>query len=167
MLPPFRVILAPIILCLFVLGVGSTLPVIGQEKESPKGSENKTAKVSTGWTLDEAMAHLDLYPRDVYVQYVALQLAARENKLDAISPQIEQIIGLSARQQWGDRARQVDLFSLFSGALAVQESLQMDAMRGNGPPRREYRLRSPHLHNHPKRNPLLKSRVANQLLWLI
>ncbi|HEV3236064.1 MAG TPA: DUF1559 domain-containing protein, partial [Gemmataceae bacterium] len=126
-----RFILALFPLALFTLGLGSTSSVVGQEKETAKEPKTKTAKASPSWTLDEAMAHLELYPRDAYVQYVAMQLARRENKLDAISAQIERMANLSARQRQNDRARQVDLFSMFSGALAVQESLQMDAMRGD------------------------------------
>src|SRR5579859_435274 len=122
-----RVILVLFPLALFTLGIGSNSPLAGQEKET----KTKTAKVSPSWTLDDAMAHLELYPRDAYVQYVAMQLARRENKLEAISAQIERMAGLSARQRRNDRARGVDLFSLFSGALAVQESLQFDAMRGD------------------------------------
>jgi hypothetical protein len=62
MFSPVRVILAWIPLGVFALGIGSTLPLIGQEKESPKEPVGKVAKVSSGWTLDEAMAHLELYP---------------------------------------------------------------------------------------------------------
>jgi hypothetical protein len=137
MFSPTRVILAWIPLGLLTLGIGSPLRLIGQEKVLPKEPEGKATKVTKSWTLDEAMAHLELYPRDVYVQYVAMQLAARENKLADISPQIERITGTTTRRQRGDRASQVDLFSLFSGALAVQESLQLDAMSGNAAPRRQ------------------------------
>jgi hypothetical protein len=144
-----RVILALFPLALFTLGVGSTLPLVGQEKET----KTKTAKVSPSWTLDDAMAHLELYPRDAYVQYVAMQLAMREKKLDAISAQIERMAGLSARRQRNDRARQVDLFSLFSGALAVQESLQLDAMRGNTAPRQPRPPENPPLEQPPGKKP--------------
>ena len=39
------------------------------------------------------------------------------------------------RRGWGGRGqdRRVDLFDLFTGALAVQESLQLDTMRGRRP----------------------------------
>src|SRR5260370_12590715 len=50
-----------------------------------------------------------------------------------VGPQIEQLVNRDVRAERGERARQVDLFSIFSGALAVQESLQLDAMRGNLP----------------------------------
>jgi hypothetical protein len=79
------------------------------------------------WTLEEARAHLRLFPRDAYVQYVALQLARREGKLDEIAAEIGE-----RNPQWRDqramRRGQVDLFSIFSGQLAVQESLQLDAL---------------------------------------
>jgi hypothetical protein len=78
------------------------------------------------WTLDEALAHLRLFPRDAYVQYVALQLARSEGRLD-------EVVGFIGsrnprRDQFNQRQGQVNLFSIFSGSLAVQESLQLDAM---------------------------------------
>jgi hypothetical protein len=85
----------------------------------------------TGWTLDEALTHLRLHPRDVYVQYVALQLARREGRLTEVLAQIER--GRRGRDRFSARSEQIDLFSIFSGALAVQESLQLDAMRDGIP----------------------------------
>src|SRR3972149_3816431 len=82
---------------------------------------------NAGWTLDEALAHLRLHSRDVYVQYVALQLARREGRLPEVLAQVER--GARGRDRFGVRREQVDLFSILSGALAVQESLQRDAMR--------------------------------------
>jgi hypothetical protein len=81
------------------------------------------------WTLDEAMAQVRLNPEDVYLQYVALQLAKSQNKADEVANIIEQ---LRWRNRWGGPGadRRVDLFDLFTGALAVQESLQLDTMRG-------------------------------------
>src|SRR5205807_10032351 len=62
----------------------------------------------------------------------ALQLARREHRADEIGAQIESLIGDEVRQQRMERANRVDLFSIFTGALAVQESLQLDTMRGEG-----------------------------------
>jgi hypothetical protein len=83
------------------------------------------------WTLDEAQSHLKLYPHDTYVKYLALQLARREGKVAEVARQIDggRWLGNLARQ----RRDSVDLFSIFSGALAVQESLQLDAMIADQP----------------------------------
>ncbi len=77
------------------------------------------------WTYEEASAQLQLYPRDAYLQYVLLQLARREHKTD----QVSQVWPRAAGSRFdGGNARDVDLFSMFSGALAVQESLQIERM---------------------------------------
>lgn len=91
----------------------------------------KQSPAPTAWTLDEALGRLAMAPRDPYLQYVALQLARRspnaKEELDNVAREIEQ---LEAQGMVEERREKVDLFSLFSGALAVQESLQLDAMRG-------------------------------------
>jgi hypothetical protein len=94
--------------------------VWGQEKE---------ASGPRPWTLDEAIQQLSLYPRDAYLQYVALQLAQRENRTLEVQAQLQRVLATN-RPGGGGRAEQVDLFSIFSGALAVQESLQLDTMLG-------------------------------------
>jgi hypothetical protein len=76
------------------------------------------------WTLEEALHRLALQPRDPYCQYVALQLAHREEREDTVA-QVERLIRRDDPR--GDR--RADALSLFSGALAVQESLQLDTMR--------------------------------------
>lgn len=100
-----------------------------------RAQQKSEIKSQQAWTLDDALSQLKLYPRDVYLQYVALQLASRQNRLDEIADQIEVTRGSATREQRNERASRVDLLSIFSGALAVQESLQLDAMRGNAPPR--------------------------------
>jgi hypothetical protein len=89
------------------------------------------AEPSGAWTLDQARAHLRLYPHDAYVEYVALQLARREGKVADVAREIAgaRFFENLARQ----RRDSVDLFSIFSGALAVQESLQLDAMIADQP----------------------------------
>ncbi|MDA1229443.1 MAG: hypothetical protein O2856_01590, partial [Planctomycetota bacterium] len=78
------------------------------------------------WTFDEAQAQLKMYPKDVFLQYVALKLGQRQG-FDAT-----ELLGLNTptrRQMAAQRRENVDLLNLFSGSLAVQESLQLDAMR--------------------------------------
>ncbi|HEV3261135.1 MAG TPA: hypothetical protein VG013_30060, partial [Gemmataceae bacterium] len=92
-----------------------------------RGQADKESPKSRQWTLDEAMGQLRLNPRDSYLQYVALQLARREGRVEQTATEIER---LTASAPWQARRGGVDLFSIFTGALAVQESLQLDAMTG-------------------------------------
>lgn len=92
------------------------------------------AATRQAWTLDEAVAALSLQPRDAYLQYVVLQLARRAGRFDEVEPRVRQLAGTDADMR-AERRRGVDLFSLFTGALAVQESLQLDAMRSVTPVR--------------------------------
>ena len=102
------------------------------DQQSVRGQEKTPNTPRSAWTLDEAMAQLRLYPKDPFLQYVALQLARRENSVNDVVSQIEQLADTDARFQRNERANRVDLFSVFTGALAVQESLQLDSMRGDG-----------------------------------
>src|SRR5262249_4904827 len=97
----------------------------GDEKKPPADRPADKAPVKTpqAWTLDEALAQLQLYPDDPYLQYVALQLSYREKQFDNTSQQVENFIGRGSGRRGGRRG-DVDLFSVFTGALAVQESLQ-------------------------------------------
>jgi hypothetical protein len=115
-------VLAAAFVALTFFGAHDRQSLPGQEKTPPRSA----------WTLDEAMAQLRLYPKDPFLQYVALQLARRENSVNDVATQIEQLAGTDARFQRNERANRVDLFSIFTGALAVQESLQLDSMRGEG-----------------------------------
>ena len=96
-----------------------------------KGASRHSPRV---WTLEEAMAQLRLHPHDAYLQYVALQLARREGRLDEVVLGLRGIMNNQRTSSANERRDSVDLFSLFSGALAVQESLQLDAMRPGAPP---------------------------------
>lgn len=97
---------------------------LGDPAASPEGKRG-------AWTLDESLAHLQLYPHDVYVKYVALQLARRQGRVGEVARQLDDRWWLDNPVQ--QRRESVDLFSLFSGALAVQESLQLDAMTADQP----------------------------------
>lgn len=106
----------------------------GTSRALPQAQETPTPRSQQAWTLDEALAQLQTYTDDAYLQYVALQLARRQNRLEEIAGRIATMIarrgGTDARTE---RTSNVDLFSIFTGALAVQESLQLDTMRGNTP----------------------------------
>lgn len=85
------------------------------------------------WTLDEVRQELKLSPRDPYLQYVGLQLSRRDHRQEEFANQID---GLRGRDR--GRGNDVDVFGLFTGALAVQESLQLDTLRrGEAGPRPE------------------------------
>lgn len=86
------------------------------------------------WTLEEAFAALSLQPQDAYLQYVVLQLARRAGRLEYYAERVQRLIPNDADVR-AARREGVDLFSLFTGALAVQESLQLDTMRGTQNPR--------------------------------
>src|SRR5260370_2108681 len=61
----------------------------------------------------------------------------RGEKNDDVYKQIEELGAEEGRlEQREGRVGNVDLFSVFTGALAVQESLQLDTMRGTTPGRR-------------------------------
>lgn len=95
------------------------------------GGTNLTAadkappKTPQAWTFPEAMGQLSLSPHDPYLQYVVLQLARSGGKSKEVGESLD-------NPPWQRRGpnRPVDLFDLFSGALAVQESLQLDTLRG-------------------------------------
>jgi Protein of unknown function (DUF1559) len=87
------------------------------------------ASRKNAWALEEAKVQLRLYPRDPYLQYVVLML--EKQKGVSAEPTDEALLSAAAGNP--GRGAGVDLFSLFSGASAVQESLQLDTMRG-GPP---------------------------------
>jgi hypothetical protein len=100
------------------------------------GDEPK--KIATApWTFDEAMEQLAFHPKDPYLQYVALQLGIREGRREEV---VKALAPPPRPWLFGEgegRQNQVDLFSTFTGALAVQESLQLDTMRGERPGRRQ------------------------------
>jgi hypothetical protein len=127
---PFRVRAA--LVAIFVSLPGLAF-LHGQDKPPPGKPQEpaKTDKKSPqAWTLDEAMEQLRLYPNDAYLQYVALQLGRREKKVDAVGDEIARLTGRAGGGRFNEHVNDVDVFSLFTGALAVQESLQLDAMRG-------------------------------------
>ncbi len=110
-----------VLLGMVIAGVASIGTVAAQEKS---GRQDQNLKP---WTFDEAVGQLRMYPRDVYLQYVVMQLGQREGRAAEADAALMHTLG--RENVFNQRNRQVDLFSLFSGALAVQESLQLDTMR--------------------------------------
>jgi hypothetical protein len=143
--------LTPLRVRLALLALLGCLPVLAFAPDAPKAAP---AKSKQAWTLDEAMEQLKLYPHDPYLQYVVLQLARRQDRLERIGGDVERLAPATPRQR-------VDLFGTFSGALAVQESLQLDRMRvpsgqrrgAEPPPRGEIidiaKLHGPEIKSHP------------------
>ncbi len=119
---PFRVRAA-------LVAILASLPGLTLLHGQDRRARDVAVKAGTAWSLDEALAQLALFPNDPYLQYVVLQLARREGQGEATATEVERLIWRSAAPAANDRSN-VDLFSLFTGALAVQESLQLDAMRG-------------------------------------
>lgn len=100
----------------WLVGYWAALPALPQQ-----ASDRQQA-----WTREEALNELKLRPRDPYVQYVAAQLGLRDGTREQVRKQLEPL--LNPRQRAAERNRSVDLFSIFSGSLAIQESLQLDAL---------------------------------------
>src|SRR3712207_9594928 len=93
-------------------------------------AQNREAVTRQAWTLDEAVAALALQPRDAYLQYVVLQLARRAGRFDEVEPRVRRLVPTDAEAR-DARRESADLFSLFSGALALQESLQLEIGRAS------------------------------------
>jgi hypothetical protein len=141
------------------------------QADGPDLGKTPPPKSQQAWTLEEARVRLQFDPQDVYLQYVALQLARNENKTDEVAREIEN----ATRPGWRrGPERRVDLFDLFSGALAVQESLQLDTMRGresqwlaaaNDPARNTVRvagLSGPTVKSHPWGEMLAAQTIAGK-----
>src|SRR5205085_4530797 len=95
--------------------------------QSSPGDEPK--KLPTAWEFDEALQQLAFHPKDPYLQYVALQLGKRTGR------EVDAVRAIERQNAGGllggpGRRERVDLFSTFTGALAIQESLQLDTMHG-------------------------------------
>lgn len=98
----------------------------GQSAEQASQEVSDPVSQAAPWKFEDARRQLEFYPRDPYLQYVVLQLGQREGRTEeAVEVVRRRNPNLDPRRE---RSQNVDLFSLFSGALAVQESLQLDAM---------------------------------------
>jgi len=120
---PVRFVVQAVLLGVVLSG----LSAVSNLQAAEGRSQVQRARSPMAWTLDEALAQLQLNPHDPYVQYVALQLARNDKRLGEARSIIEQATGRWRRPQ----PPEVDLFSLFTGAAAVQESLQLEAMQAD------------------------------------
>lgn len=79
------------------------------------------------WTLDDAKAWQLFCPSDKAVQFIARQfeLKSRSERYGGFTQ--EQLRNELLRQASGQRMQSVNMFSILSGSMAVQESLQLDA----------------------------------------
>ncbi|MBN9119098.1 MAG: DUF1559 domain-containing protein [Planctomycetes bacterium] len=134
----FRVI--PLALALVVLGHSRPVAVADGQPPTPK-AEAPPKAVEKGWTFDEARDRLALAPRDPYLQYVLLQLGRREGREWEAYDLVRERGSILGGLLWRDRGRRnrADLFATFTGALALQESLQLDTMRRGRPEQPEPR----------------------------
>src|ERR1044072_329452 len=98
------------------------------------GAQTRGPLTRQAWTREEAGAALSPQPRDAYLQYVVLQLARRAGRFEEFEPRVRRLVGTDVDMR-AERQSSGDLFSLFTGALAVQQSLQLDAMRPVTPTR--------------------------------
>src|SRR5262245_21065175 len=80
-------------LALVVVGLAVPASLIrGQPKPDSKDIAKPAARGKQAWTMDEALAQLTVYPRDPYLQYVALQLARRENRLGTAGDEVARVV---------------------------------------------------------------------------
>lgn len=89
--------------------------------------QNANAATPQAWTLNEALQQLQYSPHDAYLQYIVLQLAEGSPQADMAVNTVRQLQGRLRRRQ---RRPEVEAFGLFSGALAIQESLQLERLSG-------------------------------------
>lgn len=115
----------PLILSILGAALFVGIPTDLQAQKQQTGADDQQVT----WDLDRALEHLTMYPNDTYLQYVAMQLARRQGIEKEIGRKIAEITN-SARPEWRRRQDGVNLFSLFTGTLAIQESLQLEAMAG-------------------------------------
>jgi hypothetical protein len=157
-----------ILLGVLMAVVSATASAMGQDQPEP-GVKKVPALSPQAWTLADARAQLALHPTDVYLQYVALRLASGGDQWNAVTSQIETATGRVGRGP----ERRVDLFDLFTGASAVQESLQLDTMRAprNATPQASQdgggqvevnSLQGPQVRSHPWREMLARQKAQGK-----
>src|SRR6056297_314236 len=86
-------------------------------------------EVDSVWTREDAIEQLTLNPHDLYLQFVATQLSGDPQSVAQLQSLLPR--PMDRRQIGVQRNSQINLYSIFSGSLAVQEILQLDAMTGD------------------------------------
>ncbi|MEO1996138.1 MAG: hypothetical protein ABGZ17_12770 [Planctomycetaceae bacterium] len=133
---------------LAVLATATPLPAQPADRKTNNDAET-FPQTRAAWTYKQARNQLALNPGDAFLQYVALQLGGKQGAGDAAG------IITELRRTGFRRRQQADLFRIFSGALAVQESLQLDTMVGrlNTPRQQDLidvnTLQGPTVKSHP------------------
>ena len=139
----------PAMLTLAVLAGLPHLSAQDGKRRDSRETDAPSPKTAAAWTYEQARNQLALNPRDPFLQYVTLQLSGKERVEGAASLVAE------LRRDAFRKRQQVDLFRIFSGALAVQESLQLDTMVGSRdvPPQPDIidvnSLQGPTVKSHP------------------
>lgn len=95
---------------------------------SPALFAQQDAGRPAAWTKAEALEQLRLAPHDPFLQFVVIQMCLRDGDFAGARPYLPP--ALSTRDINAQRNRQIDLYRIFSGSLAVQETLQLDALAG-------------------------------------
>ncbi|MFN7731072.1 MAG: DUF1559 domain-containing protein [Pirellula sp.] len=98
--------------------------------QPPTATQSPASGTVKPWTIATAREQLEIYPKDPFLQYVYWQLNQREGSSQMAEEWLRGTSMLPPAN--GERLQNVDLMSIFSGALAVQESLQLDTLTGGG-----------------------------------
>lgn len=101
---------------------------------SPENFASTISLTNRPWSLNEIMDRLAVNSGDSFFQYAALQYAHRNGDAERALQQIEKMVGNSSLNgmpmpRQNVNRQPVNLLTLFSGATAVQECLQLEAMR--------------------------------------
>ncbi len=115
------------------------------------------------WSIDEALEQLQLYPRDPYLQFAVLQMARGTDRFEQVSRQVENIVRPT---NFGWRADQqaTHAFGIFSGALAIQESLQLDRLTADTNPQQTSVARPANVPITSLTGPTIKSHPWEEML---
>lgn len=82
----------------------------------------KSKPATNKWTLDQLKKWCDFNPNDPAIQYIQLRLLTESDPDSLLETRS------NPRPQFFRQSGGANLFRIFSGAMAVQESLQLDAM---------------------------------------
>lgn len=113
---------------------------------------------SKAWSIQEAHDALSQRPRDPYLQFVVAQLSSIDGQ--PVFQERPDDAGFQRRQMAANRFEAVDLFSIFSGSLAIQESLQLDALTRSS----SYSNEEPKIPTNTLRGPTVQSHPWKSML---